>query len=416
VTLANADQYYVHATAPASGGGSAPTVSQIVAGVWDEPVTGNTTAGTFGAAVNDVLTDTGTTLDDLVDDLESRLGTPSNLGGGATVAANLSDIEGQTDDIGAAGAGLTAADDAVITVIGAAGAGLTAVDDAIMTRVGAPVGASISADIAAVESGISWNSAWDAEVQSEADDALVARDLHFLLDTTYDPTAEPAADSLFGDLTESDAGVTRFTSNAVEQAPTSGGGNMTQIEGVDATDAIDARITAAALATASSLSAVDAKIGTPSNLGGGASLAANNVDIEAQTDDIGTAGAGLTAADDAVMTRLGSPAGASVSADIATRASQTSVDTVDDLLDTEVAAVAAAIAALPAQVRDAVSEDQGTVSRGCIEAVLLAFAAGDISTTGSTTTWRDPSNAEVRITSTVTSNGNRTASITCPTY
>ncbi len=47
-------------------------------------------------------------LDNLVDDLESRLGTPSNLGSGATVAANLVDIEGQTDDIGAAGAGLTA--------------------------------------------------------------------------------------------------------------------------------------------------------------------------------------------------------------------------------------------------------------------------------------------------------------------
>lgn len=38
----------------------------------------------------------------------SRMGTPSNLGGGATISANLSDIEGQTDDIGVAGAGLTA--------------------------------------------------------------------------------------------------------------------------------------------------------------------------------------------------------------------------------------------------------------------------------------------------------------------
>jgi hypothetical protein len=43
-----------------------------------------------------------------VDDVESRMGTPSDLGSGATVAANLVDIEGQTDDIGAAGAGLTA--------------------------------------------------------------------------------------------------------------------------------------------------------------------------------------------------------------------------------------------------------------------------------------------------------------------
>lgn len=52
------------------------------------------------------------TLDDLealVDDLETRLGTPSNLGSGATVAANLVDVEGQTDDIGAAGVGLTEA-------------------------------------------------------------------------------------------------------------------------------------------------------------------------------------------------------------------------------------------------------------------------------------------------------------------
>jgi hypothetical protein len=47
-------------------------------------------------------------LETLVDDIESRLGTPSNLGSGATVAANLVDIEGQTDDIGIAGVGLTA--------------------------------------------------------------------------------------------------------------------------------------------------------------------------------------------------------------------------------------------------------------------------------------------------------------------
>lgn len=46
-------------------------------------------------------------IDNFVDDLESRIGTPSNLGSGATLAANLVDIEAQTDDIGVAGAGLT---------------------------------------------------------------------------------------------------------------------------------------------------------------------------------------------------------------------------------------------------------------------------------------------------------------------
>lgn len=76
-----------------------------------------------GASVSaDILT-----IDNLVDDLESRLGSPSNLGSGATVAANLVDIEAQTDDIGAAGVGLTA---------------------------------------------VPWNPAWDAEVQSEVADAL----------------------------------------------------------------------------------------------------------------------------------------------------------------------------------------------------------------------------------------------------
>jgi hypothetical protein len=53
------------------------------------------------------------------------------------------------------------------------------------------------------------------------------------------------------------------------------------------------------LATASDLSTlygyVTTTLGSPSDLGSGASIAANLVDIESQTDDIGVAGAGLTA-------------------------------------------------------------------------------------------------------------------------
>lgn len=89
--------------------------------------TGVPAAGALEATSQSILTDTGTTLDDLVDDLESRLGTPSDLGSGATIAANLVDIEAQTDDIGTAGAGLTA---------------------------------------------VPWNAAWDAEVESEVNDAI----------------------------------------------------------------------------------------------------------------------------------------------------------------------------------------------------------------------------------------------------
>src|SRR3990167_8279955 len=138
---------------------AADVSAEIADAVWDEDATGHQVTGTFGQAIGDPVADTATifggvvrnaagvdiaadilTLDNLVDDLESRLGTPSDLGGGATVAANLADIEAQTDDIGAAGAGLTAlatqasvntidgiVDDILLDTaeIGVAGAGLT---------------------------------------------------------------------------------------------------------------------------------------------------------------------------------------------------------------------------------------------------------------------------------------------------
>lgn len=86
-----------------------------------KPITANVTqvAGTTQTA-NDMSADCNTivselangtyglsAIETLVDELESRLGTPSNLGSGANLSANLVDIEAQTDDIGAAGAGLT---------------------------------------------------------------------------------------------------------------------------------------------------------------------------------------------------------------------------------------------------------------------------------------------------------------------
>jgi hypothetical protein len=77
-----------------------------------DPADASVIAGRF-----DTLDTSVADVESKVDDLETRLGTPSDLGGGATIAANLVDIESQTDDIGAAGAGLTAADDAILTAI-----------------------------------------------------------------------------------------------------------------------------------------------------------------------------------------------------------------------------------------------------------------------------------------------------------
>jgi len=99
-----------------------------------------------------------------VDDLETRLGTPSDLGSGATVAANLTDIEAQTDDIGAAGAGLTA---------------------------------------------VPWNAAWDAQVESEATDALNA----------YDPPTDAEMDAALLALQGADGDTLKTLSDQLDDIP-----------------------------------------------------------------------------------------------------------------------------------------------------------------------------------------------------
>jgi hypothetical protein len=76
---------------------------------------------------------------------------------------------------------------------------------------------------------IPWNAAWDAEVQSEVQDAIEANHLDHLLAATYDPAAKPgAADSLLNDLVQDNgSGVTQFTTTALELAPSGGGGGTT---------------------------------------------------------------------------------------------------------------------------------------------------------------------------------------------
>ncbi len=65
---------------------------------------------------------------------------------------------------------------------------------------------------------IPWNAAWDAEVQSEVQDAIEVNHLDHLLAATYDPASKPGvADSLFNDLVQNNgAGVSQFTTIALE--------------------------------------------------------------------------------------------------------------------------------------------------------------------------------------------------------
>lgn len=103
-------------------------------------------------------------------------------------------------------------------------------------RLGAPAGASHAADIAAIEnqtddigtsgaglSAVPWNASWDAEAQSEANDALVANFLDQLIAAAFNSASPPGnSGSLLRQIVENDGGVPRFTTNSLEQAPTGG--------------------------------------------------------------------------------------------------------------------------------------------------------------------------------------------------
>ncbi len=232
-------------------------------------------------------------IDNFVDDLESRLGTPSNLGSGATIAANLVDIEGQTDDIGVAGAGLTA---------------------------------------------IPWNAAWDAEVQSEVDDALVARFLDKLV--LANGTADSGSTTTMVDAarTEADADYWKgrlilFTSGTVigqcAIITDFNAGTDTFTFAPPLTQAVGTQT----YVILPNISVWDDTLAE--HLASGSTGAALNA-AGGAGDPWSTALPGAYGAGTA-----GKIVGDNLNATVSSRASQTSVDTIDDFIDTEVAAIKA---------------------------------------------------------------------------
>lgn len=92
---------------------------------------------------------------------------------------------------------------------------------------------AFTGDVGASGAGLTalpWNAAWDAQVQSEVQDAIEANHLDHLLAVDYDPTSKPGvATALLNELVESDGGVSRFTANALEQGPSGGGASASAI-------------------------------------------------------------------------------------------------------------------------------------------------------------------------------------------
>jgi hypothetical protein len=192
-----------------------------------------------------------------------------------------------------------------------------------------------------------------AQVNAEVDTALTDIHLHRLLAADYDPAGKPGvATALLNELVESDAGVSRFTANALEQGPSGGGGvadwtadertAIRAILGIPASGTTPDAPSAGALKViddfldtevAAILAAVDTEVGTLT-----AELAKVPKSDGAATFNA-TAAAQIQAEAADALAAYDPPTKAELDTAVAPLATQASVNAIDDFLDTEVAAI-----------------------------------------------------------------------------
>lgn len=319
----------------------------------------------------------------LVDDLESRLtatraGNLDNLD--ATVSSRLA-TAGYTAPLSAAG---------VRTAVGLGAANLDAQLDALPTAAenATQVRTELTTELGRIDATVS-SRATPAQVNTEVDAALVDIHLDHLLAADYDPGSKPGvATALLNELVESDAGVSRFTANALEQAPSGGGGGVAdwtagEREQIRHRLGIDG--TAAAPSATPSLATAAAVNDLPTNAELATALAGLN---------------NLSAAD--IRTAVGL---ATNNLDAQLAAKSTSA---------EVAAVAAAIAALPnaAAIATALLDAADAIETGVTPRIalraILAMVAGEITGAETTTpTITNPAGTATRVTMTTDADGNR---------
>jgi hypothetical protein len=260
---------------------------------------------------------------------------------------------------------------------------------------------SLAADIAAVAdladdigvagaglTAVPWNAAWDAEVQSEVQDAIVANHLDHLLAVTYDPASKPgASDALLNELIGDDAGVSQFTANALELAP-SVASSVAAIADAVWDEATTGHTTPGTFGeqVKSDLDAilVDTDVTIPN-------LVSSLPDIVADTNELQTDWAN----------------GGRLDTILDARASQTSVDDVPTNAEL-VAAVPTANQNADALLDRANGIETGWTPRKMLRIVFAALA-GKASGLGTAPVYRDVNDTKARITATTTEAGNRTS-------
>jgi hypothetical protein len=215
-----------------------------------------------------------------------------------------------------------------------------------------------------------------AQVNAEVDTALTDIHLHYLLAADYDPAGKPGvATALLNELVESDAGVSRFTANALEQGPSGGGGvadwTADERTAIRAILGIPASGTTPDAPSAGALKVIDDFLDTEV----AAILAAVDTEVGALTAELAkvpksdgaatfnaTAAAQFQSEAADALAAYDPPTKAEIDAAVAPLATQASVNAIDDFLDTEVAAIL---------------EDTGTTLPAQIAALSIPTAAAN---------------------------------------
>jgi len=165
--------------------GTPPTAAAIADAVWDEATAGHVTTGTFGKAAADILEDTATTIPGTISTLQTSVNdvpTNAEFEARTLVAADYFVVSDYTAPLDAAG---------VRTAVGLASANLdtqladiptvsefnarTLLAAAYATAANQTTIIGYVDDIGVAGAGLTaipWNASWDAEVQSEVTDAL----------------------------------------------------------------------------------------------------------------------------------------------------------------------------------------------------------------------------------------------------
>lgn len=161
-----------------NAGGSSLTESGIAAAVWDLDATGHQTQGTFGQAIGDPTTGL------------SLIGRTPNFAAGASGGLLISGSNIGTTTLGA----LTVT--GATTLTGAVSLGSTLDITGAITATNASNNLTLGT-FTVTTNAIAWNAAWDAEVQSECNDALVANFLDLYATGDYTVQAGSPTASTF---------------------------------------------------------------------------------------------------------------------------------------------------------------------------------------------------------------------------